>query len=142
MTVTGLGAVAALAGGSQGLALWATAQSCPGVATPTDNWATVIATERCRCPFLGSAVSRRSRPRDWHGPAEQRHRHRLGRRRRWPAGNGTDAEAVTTPVQVSGFSEVTAIAAGGGYSLALLRNGTVMAWGEAAARTTAMCRSR
>jgi alpha-tubulin suppressor-like RCC1 family protein len=34
------------------------------------------------------------------------------------------------PVSVSGLSEVTAIAAGGYHSLALLRNGTVMAWGE------------
>ncbi len=34
------------------------------------------------------------------------------------------------PVQVSGLSNVVAIAAGGGQSLALLANGTVMAWGE------------
>ncbi len=33
------------------------------------------------------------------------------------------------PVPVSGLSGVTAIAAGGGHSLALLRDGTVMAWG-------------
>jgi alpha-tubulin suppressor-like RCC1 family protein len=33
------------------------------------------------------------------------------------------------PVAVKGLSEVTAIAAGCNYSLALLRNGTVMAWG-------------
>ncbi|MGD0452381.1 MAG: IPT/TIG domain-containing protein [Solirubrobacteraceae bacterium] len=34
------------------------------------------------------------------------------------------------PVQVSGVSGVTAIAAGARHSLALLSNGTVMAWGE------------
>ena len=36
----------------------------------------------------------------------------------------------TSPVPVSGLSEVTAIAAGQNYNLALLRNGTVMAWGS------------
>lgn len=36
----------------------------------------------------------------------------------------------TRPVQVSGLSEVKAIAAGQNYSLALLQNGTVVAWGE------------
>jgi alpha-tubulin suppressor-like RCC1 family protein len=36
----------------------------------------------------------------------------------------------TSPVPVGGLSEVTAIAAGQNYSLALLRNGTVMAWGS------------
>jgi alpha-tubulin suppressor-like RCC1 family protein len=35
----------------------------------------------------------------------------------------------TTPLQVSGLSEVSAISAGGLHSLALLGNGTVMAWG-------------
>jgi hypothetical protein len=35
-----------------------------------------------------------------------------------------------TPVPVNGLSEVEAIAAGGNHSLALLKNGTVMAWGE------------
>ncbi len=35
-----------------------------------------------------------------------------------------------TPVAVSGLSGVRAIAAGRNYSLALLSNGTVMAWGE------------
>ncbi len=35
-----------------------------------------------------------------------------------------------SPVPVGGLSEVTAIAAGQNYSLALLRNGTVMAWGS------------
>ncbi|HEV7938442.1 MAG TPA: hypothetical protein VGP18_10525 [Solirubrobacteraceae bacterium] len=36
----------------------------------------------------------------------------------------------TSPVPVSGLSEVTAIASGQNYNLALLRNGTVMAWGS------------
>jgi alpha-tubulin suppressor-like RCC1 family protein len=35
-----------------------------------------------------------------------------------------------SPVAVSGLSEVVAIAAGGGSSLALKKDGTVMAWGE------------
>lgn len=35
-----------------------------------------------------------------------------------------------TPVTVSGLSNVTAIAAGGGHGLALLSNGTVMGWGN------------
>jgi alpha-tubulin suppressor-like RCC1 family protein len=45
----------------------------------------------------------------------------------------TEAEPTqcsTSPVPVSGLSEVTAIAAGQNYSLALLKNGTVMAWGS------------
>jgi alpha-tubulin suppressor-like RCC1 family protein len=36
----------------------------------------------------------------------------------------------TTPMPVSGLSEVKAIAAAGNHSLALLKNGTVMAWGD------------
>ncbi len=36
----------------------------------------------------------------------------------------------TVPVAVTGVSEVTAVAAGTNQSLALLRNGTVLAWGE------------
>jgi alpha-tubulin suppressor-like RCC1 family protein len=36
----------------------------------------------------------------------------------------------TTPVPVGGLSEVTAIAAGENYALALLADGTVMAWGS------------
>jgi alpha-tubulin suppressor-like RCC1 family protein len=35
-----------------------------------------------------------------------------------------------TPVAVSGLSGVTAIAAGGSFGMALLKNGTVMVWGE------------
>jgi hypothetical protein len=35
-----------------------------------------------------------------------------------------------TPVAVQGLSEVTAVAGGGEFSLALLANGTVMAWGS------------
>jgi alpha-tubulin suppressor-like RCC1 family protein len=44
-------------------------------------------------------------------------------------GDGTGGGFSDVPVAVSGLSEVTAIAAGGNHSLALLRNGTVMAWG-------------
>jgi alpha-tubulin suppressor-like RCC1 family protein len=44
-------------------------------------------------------------------------------------GNGTTKEDSDVPVAVSGLSEVTAIAAGGSHGLALLRNGTVVAWG-------------
>jgi hypothetical protein len=46
----------------------------------------------------------------------------------WGAGGGANNSDV--PVQVSGLSSVTAIAAAGGHSLALLSNGKVMAWGE------------
>jgi alpha-tubulin suppressor-like RCC1 family protein len=45
----------------------------------------------------------------------------------------TEAEPTqcsTTPVPVDGLSEVTAIAAGQNYALALLKDGTVMAWGS------------
>jgi len=38
-------------------------------------------------------------------------------------------ECLSVPVPVSGLTDVTAIAAGGTHSLALLRNGTVVAWG-------------
>jgi alpha-tubulin suppressor-like RCC1 family protein len=45
-------------------------------------------------------------------------------------GNGTSgAMSQTTPVAVSGLSEVTAITAGGGYTCALLSGGTVECWG-------------
>ncbi len=44
-------------------------------------------------------------------------------------GDGTGGGSSDVPVAVSGLSEVTAIAAGGNHSLALLRDGTVMAWG-------------
>ena len=44
-------------------------------------------------------------------------------------GNNT---ASSVPVPVSGLSSVTAIAAGGEFSLALLSNGRVMAWGGGA----------
>jgi alpha-tubulin suppressor-like RCC1 family protein len=45
-------------------------------------------------------------------------------------GEGTPSGYSDVPVPVSGLSEVTAIAAGTIHNLALLRNGTVMAWGS------------
>jgi alpha-tubulin suppressor-like RCC1 family protein len=45
-------------------------------------------------------------------------------------GNGTTSTAQVTPVQVSGLTGVTKIAAGGNFSLALRSNGTVWAWGD------------
>ena len=45
-------------------------------------------------------------------------------------GDGSTGEGSDVPVAVSDLSEVTAIAAGEYYSLALLKNGTVMAWGD------------
>jgi len=47
----------------------------------------------------------------------------------YPGNPVAESACSTTPVQVSGLSEVTAISTGGLHSLALLRNGTVMAWG-------------
>jgi alpha-tubulin suppressor-like RCC1 family protein len=44
-------------------------------------------------------------------------------------GNGTYADS-DTPVQVSGLSDVTAIAGPGQSSLALKKDGTVWAWGD------------
>jgi alpha-tubulin suppressor-like RCC1 family protein len=44
-------------------------------------------------------------------------------------GNGTFGGTSLVPAPVSGLSEVTAIAAHGRFCLALLSNGTVMAWG-------------
>jgi len=52
-----------------------------------------------------------------------------GQNDRGQLGNGTNTSN-TVPVAVSGLSGVKAIAAGGaGFSLALLKNGMVMAWG-------------
>ena len=45
-------------------------------------------------------------------------------------GDGNDTGKSAVPVQVSGLSEVKAISATHGYSLALLRDGEVMAWGD------------
>ena len=43
---------------------------------------------------------------------------------------GTEEAGETEPVPVKGLTKVKAIAAGGEHSLALLENGTVMAWGN------------
>jgi hypothetical protein len=45
-------------------------------------------------------------------------------------GNGSPPIEVTTPVLALNLSEVVAIAAGGRHSLAVLRNGTLMTWGD------------
>jgi alpha-tubulin suppressor-like RCC1 family protein len=45
-------------------------------------------------------------------------------------GTGSSIEDSEVPVTVKGLANVQAISAGAGYSLALLANGTVMAWGE------------
>ena len=45
-------------------------------------------------------------------------------------GSGTSAEDSLVPVAVQGLSGVRAIAAGSGFSLALLMNGTLVSWGE------------
>jgi alpha-tubulin suppressor-like RCC1 family protein len=46
-------------------------------------------------------------------------------------GDGNEEQLYSdVPVAVSGLKEVTAIAAGGEHSLALLKNGTVMSWGD------------
>jgi alpha-tubulin suppressor-like RCC1 family protein len=45
-------------------------------------------------------------------------------------GNGKKGEYVSTPVEVSGLSEVAQVSAGDGFSLALLKSGKVMAWGQ------------
>jgi alpha-tubulin suppressor-like RCC1 family protein len=136
VTVAGLGAVTALAGGSQGLALlsdgtvMAWGRNADGqlgngsrersdvpVPVPGLSGVTSIAASGgVSMALLGNGTVM-----DW------------GEDDNGQLGNGTTSEAVTTPVQVSGLSEVTAIAAGGGYGLALLRNGTVMAWGAGGA---------
>jgi alpha-tubulin suppressor-like RCC1 family protein/subtilisin family serine protease len=45
-------------------------------------------------------------------------------------GNGTFSQVVTEPVQVTGLSNVRAIAAGPNYSLAVKTDGTVWGWGS------------
>jgi alpha-tubulin suppressor-like RCC1 family protein len=45
-------------------------------------------------------------------------------------GEGTLTPVENTPVQVSGLANVMAIASGSAHSLALLSDGTVMAWGN------------
>jgi alpha-tubulin suppressor-like RCC1 family protein len=44
-------------------------------------------------------------------------------------GDGTEGGTSAVPVAVKGLTEVTQVAAGSNYALALLRNGTVMSWG-------------
>jgi alpha-tubulin suppressor-like RCC1 family protein len=44
-------------------------------------------------------------------------------------GEGSEREAADAPIVVNGLSEVVAVAVGDRYVLALLANGTVMAWG-------------
>src|SRR6266852_1223026 len=53
-----------------------------------------------------------------------------GRNTSGQLGDGTEDIARITPVSVSGLTNVTAIAAGSDHSLALLSDGTVMAWGQ------------
>jgi alpha-tubulin suppressor-like RCC1 family protein len=133
VTVTGLGAVTALAGGSQGLALlgdgtvMAWGRNADGqlgngsrersdvpVPVPGLGDVTAIAVSY----GISMALLSNGTVMDW------------GEDDNGQLGNGTTSEAVASPVQVSGLSEVTAIATGGSYGLALLRNGTVMAWGR------------
>ncbi len=45
-------------------------------------------------------------------------------------GDGADEGESDVPVKVSGLSGVEAISAGGGYNLALLQSGDVLAWGD------------
>lgn len=45
-------------------------------------------------------------------------------------GDGEVGTNRTTPVEVEGITKATAVAAGGQHNLALLSNGTVMAWGD------------
>ncbi len=45
-------------------------------------------------------------------------------------GDGSEGQFSDVPVEVKGLSEVTAIAAGGSHSLALLKDGKVMVWGN------------
>jgi alpha-tubulin suppressor-like RCC1 family protein len=45
-------------------------------------------------------------------------------------GNGTDSDRSSTPVEVQGISDATQVAAGDGYTCALLSGGRVDCWGE------------
>ena len=52
-----------------------------------------------------------------------------GRNNEGQLGDGNSPTAASTPVQVSGLTDATAIAGGGQHSLALKSDGTVWAWG-------------
>lgn len=53
-----------------------------------------------------------------------------GSDRRGTLGDGEDSGQTSLPVFVSGLSDVTAVSSTHGYSLALLADGEVMAWGD------------
>jgi alpha-tubulin suppressor-like RCC1 family protein len=132
VSVSGLSGVTALAGGSQGLALlsdgtvMAWGRNADGqlgngsredsdvpVKVPGLSGVTAIAASY----GISMALLSNGTVMDW------------GENGNGQLGDGTTNEDTTMPVQVSGLSEVTAIATGGSYGLALRSNGTVMAWG-------------
>ena len=76
----------------------------PGGSTTTNAATLTVATSRYSAVAWGSNLSRQ-------------------------LGNGSANALSNVPVPVSGLSFVTAVAGGGAHSLALLANGTVMAWG-------------
>jgi alpha-tubulin suppressor-like RCC1 family protein len=131
--VSGLSGVTALAGGSQGLALlsngtvmaWgrnADGQLGDGccensdvpVPVPGLSGVTAVAASY----GISMALLSNGTVKDW------------GENGNGQLGDGTANEDTPTPVEVFRLSEVIAIATGGSYGLALLRNGTVMTWGS------------
>jgi alpha-tubulin suppressor-like RCC1 family protein len=131
--VTGLSGVADLAGGSQGLALlsngtvmaWgrdARGQLGDGCCENSDvpepvpglSGVTAVAASY----GISMALLSNGTVMDW------------GENGNGQLGDGTYEEDTPTPVRVFMLKEVTAIAAGGSYGLALLKNGTVMTWGS------------